>query len=202
MSTEAAIARLGPFAEKHALTLETAMIAGGIVTPLEKAHFIAQMAHETSGFKRFTENLGYSADRLAIVFPKYFPTAALRRAYEYKPEQIANRVYANRFGNGNEASGDGWKYRGRGFTHLTFKDNYHDASEAVFGDHRLLDYPALAAEPEEAAKIAVWYWNKKKAALLARLDDVEGVTRKINGGLNGLDDRKIWLNKAKRAFSV
>lgn len=202
MSTEVAIARLGANAARYAYALETAMLNGGILSQIEKAHFIAQMAHETQGFTRFDENLNYSAKRLREVFSKYFPTDALAKQYAGKPERIANRVYANRYGNGSESSGDGYKYRGRGFTHLTFKDNYRDASLAIFHDQRLVTDPTLAAEPMTAAQIAVWYWNSRECCGPARNDDIAAVTRKINGGYNGLEDRRGWLVRTKEVFGV
>jgi putative chitinase len=179
------------------------MLEGGIVSQLEKAHFTAQLGHESSGFKRLTENLNYSAERLGAVFPKYFPTVAEQRKYAYNPVMIANRVYADRIGNGGPESGDGWKYRGRGFLQLTGRANYSDASKALFDDEEvLLNNPDLAAEPATAARIAVFFWNKKNIRPLAMADDIEGVTRKVNGALNGLDDRKDWLRRTKRAFGV
>jgi putative chitinase len=199
-STEQAIATLGEQANKHAYALETAMLEGGITSALEKAHFIAQVGHESSGFMRLSENLNYSADRLGAVFKKYFPTVESQRAFQYNPVMIANRVYANRIGNGNPDSGDGWKYRGRGFIQLTGKANYNEASKALFGDDRLVTQPDLATEPMIAARIAVWFWNKRNIRPLAMRDDIEAVTRKINGGTTGLDDRKDWLRRTKRAF--
>src|SRR6478736_3473754 len=180
-STEQAIATLGEYASKYAYPIETAMIEGGIETPLEKAHFIAQLGHESSGFKRLTENLNYSAERLGEVFKKYFPTVSEQRRFAYNPVMIANRVYADRIGNGGPETGDGWKYRGRGFVQLTGKANYKEASTALFGDENvLLDNPDLAAEPLTAARIAVQFWNKKNIRPLAMQDDIEGVTRKVN----------------------
>lgn len=202
-STEQAIATLGQNANKHAYALETAMLEGGIVSQLEKAHFIAQLGHESSGFLRLTENLNYSADRLEAVFKKYFPTQELRRRFQYNPVMIANKVYADRLGNGGPETGDGWKYRGRGFIQLTGKDNYSEASKALFGDASILvNNPDLASEPLTAARIAVHFWNKKNIRPLAMRDDIEAVTRKVNGGLTGLDDRKDWLRRTKRAFEV
>jgi putative chitinase len=202
-STEQAIATLGEFASKYAYPIETAMIEGGIEAPLEKAHFVAVLGHESSGFKRLTENLNYSEDRLEAVFSKYFPTQAERRRFAHNPVMIANRVYAGRIGNGDEASGDGWRYRGRGFIQLTGKANYREASEALFGDPSvLIDNPDLAAEPLVAARAAVHFWNKRHIKDYALADDITEVTRKVNGGAIGLDDRKEWLRKTKRAFSV
>lgn len=202
-STEQAIATLGEYASKYAYPIETAMIEGGIETPLEKAHFVAQLGHESSGFKRLTENLNYSEDRLEAVFSKYFPTQAERRKFAHNPVMIANRVYANRMGNADETTCDGWRYRGRGFVQLTGRANYREASYDLFGDASvLLNDPDLAMEPLIAARVAVWFWRKKHIGAYALADDLEGVTRKVNGALNGLDDRREWLRKTKRAFSV
>lgn len=157
-------------------------IAGCITKP-QQAMFIAQYGHETQGYTRLSENLNYSANGLVNVFRKYFPTLSLAKQYERKPQAIANKVYANRMGNGSEASGDGWKYRGRGLPHLTGKDNY--------GKFQL--WLGKTVEPEElstdlnlAIKAGVWYWL---ANGLANLGSVEKVTVRINGGTNGLEER-------------
>jgi Predicted chitinase len=200
-TTEMALVQLG--APGHiAVALETAMLSDGIVQALEKAHFAAQIGHESSGFVAKQENLNYSADRLGIVFKKYFPTKELRAEYAHNARRIGNRVYAGRYGNGSEISGDGYKYRGRGLIMLTFHDNYLEASLSLYGDNRLLINPDLALDDDVAAKIAVWFWNKKGCRPLALSDNIEAVTRKINGGLNGLEDRKEWLVRAKRAFNI
>ena len=170
----------------------------GIDTPLRQAHFLAQMAHESMGFTKFVEGLGYSAPRLMAVFPKYFPTAKVAAQYVGRPQAIANRAYGNRFGNGPESSGDGFKYRGRGFTHLTFKANYAQASENVFGDDRLVRDPDIASMIGPAATIACWYWKDRKCNVFADRDDLEGVTRAINGGVNGLTQRANWLKQFKK----
>lgn len=183
-----------------ALALEREMIKGGIISLIEKAHFAAQIAHETLGFKKYEENLNYSAKRLREVFRKYFPTDALAAQYAGNKQKIANRVYANRMGNGNEASGDGYKFRGRTPIHLTGKENYHKASMAIFGDDRLVDNPDMALEVDTMAQVAVWYWNHKECCGPSRRDDISTVTYRINGGYNGIDDRKERLAAAKKVF--
>jgi putative chitinase len=198
---EMALAQLGANKEM-AFALETAMIAGGITNPLEKAHFAAQMAHESSGFSRLEENLNYGADRLRQVFRKYFPTVELAKEYEHKPIRIGSRVYANRYGNGSEATCDGYNYRGRGIIMLTFKNNYKEASYGVNNSDLFVAHPEAVAEPNAAAAVAVWFWNKKKCGEPARQDDIVAVTLKINGGYNGLEDRKRWLVRAKQAFNL
>jgi putative chitinase len=173
----------------------------GIGSPLEQAHFFAQCAHESAGFTRLVEGLNYSSVALQRTWPKRF-TLAQALEYQHNPQRIANHVYANRYGNGDEASGDGWRYRGRGFIQTTFKANYADASAAIFDDARLVVHPELLADPNNAAMAAGYYWIEHGCGLLAMHDDLEGVTRKVNGGLNGLEDRKVWLRKFKEALGV
>lgn len=172
----------------------------GIVPPLEKAHFLAQLAHESGGFKRLRENLNYSAEGLIRTWPKRF-NAENARLYARQATKIANKVYANRLGNGNEASGDGARFIGRGFIQLTGKDNYNETSQALFGDDRLLRHPELMEEPEHAAMAAGLYWNKRRLHVHAIRDDIEAVTRGINGGLIGLEDRKLWLTRFKKELA-
>jgi len=160
-------------------------------------HFLAQAAHESMGFQKFTENLNYSSDRLLQVFPKYFRNTN-PGAYHRQPEKIANRVYANRMGNGPEESGDGWDYRGRGIFQLTGKNNYRTMSEKIGLD--LVGNPDLAADPENAVLIACHFWDINNLNRFADLDDILAVTKRINGGTHGLDDRKVWLRRAKMIF--
>lgn len=161
------------------------------------AHFFAQTAHESGNFKAFSENLNYGAKGLRGIFGKYFPTDALAAAYERKPEKIANRVYANRMGNGDEASGDGWKYRGRGALQLTGKSNYQAFSDYI-GRPDVMTNPDLVAG-ELCFESALWFFDRNKlwsicdqgitdAAILA-------LTKRINGGTHGLDDRKMKTKK-------
>jgi putative chitinase len=170
------------------------------LSPDRAAHFFAQTAHESGGFKAFSENLNYSAKGLRGIFGKYFPTDALARAYERKPEKIANRVYANRMANGPETSGDGWKYRGRGALQLTGKANYQAFADYI-GRPDVMTNPDLVAG-ELCFESALWFFDKNKlwgicdqgtgdAAILA-------LTKRINGGTHGLDDRK---QKTKRYAS-
>jgi putative chitinase len=161
------------------------------LTPVRAAHFFAQTAHETGGFKAFSENLNYSAQGLQGIFGKYFP-GTLEESYARQPEKIANRVYADRMGNGPEASGDGWKYRGRGALQLTGKANYKAFSEYL-NKPEIMDNPDLVATTY-AFESAMFFFDKNKlwsicdqgindAAILA-------LTKRINGGTHGLDDRK------------
>lgn len=176
-------------------TLKAAM-AYYKLTPVRAAHFFAQTSHETGGFKAFSENLNYSAQGLQGIFGKYFP-GNLEESYARQPEKIANRVYADRMGNGNEASGDGWKYRGRGALQLTGKANYQ-----AFADY--LKKPEVLTTPDLVAttyafESAMFFFDKNKlwsicdqgvndAAILA-------LTKRINGGTHGLEDRNAKTKK-------
>lgn len=167
-----------------------------INTSLRLCHFLAQIIHESGHFKCKSENLNYSAKALRCVFCKYFKTDAIANEYARKPEKIANRVYANRMGNGDEASGDGWKYRGRGLIQLTGKCNYEACGKAIGLD--LLCNPDLLTESAEASVLAAcWFWNKNNLNQFADKDDIITITKRINGGTNGLEDRKCNLTRAK-----
>lgn len=160
-----------------------------IDTPLRLAHFLAQAAHESGNFKVVFENLNYSADGLIKIFPKYFPNK-LNESYARQPQKIASRVYASRMGNGNEASEDGWKYRGRGYIQLTGKNNY--ANFDKFVDDDILGNPDLVANKYPLLS-AAWFWDSVKLNAVADkgFDDatVTNVTKKVNGGTIGLPDR-------------
>lgn len=160
-----------------------------IDTPVRIAGFLAQCGHESGGFKFVEENLNYSAPALRSVFGKYFPDDSSAQAFARNPEKIANRVYANRMGNGNEASGDGWKYRGRGIIQITGKDNYVASGNALGVD--FVSNPDLASTPEFAALTAGWYWDTRHLNNYADAQDVLGMTKRVNGGTNGLDDRQL-----------
>jgi putative chitinase len=166
-----------------------------INTPLRIAHFMAQIEHE-SGLKPISENLNYSSERLRQIFPKYFISKTDADRYARQPERIANRVYANRMGNGNEASGEGWKYRGRGFIQITGKMNYFQLANDTALD--CLKNPDLLLEEPNALISALWFWNLRKLNALADKNDLKGITRKINGGYNGLEHRQELLIKYKK----
>ena len=158
-----------------------------INTPLRIAHFVAQCAHESGSFVFIEENLNYRAASLRKVFPKYFPTDELAAQYANKPQMIANRVYANRMGNSDEASGDGWRYRGRGLIQLTGKDNYtFFAGSLQIGLDEAVEYLATF---EGAAQSACFFWENNNLNRFADANDVKGLTRAINGGFIGLEDR-------------
>ena len=163
-----------------------------INTPKRVAAFLAQCGHESAGFTTLKENLNYSADGLNNIFPKYFKNAGRdAAAYARQPEKIANVVYANRMGNGDEASGDGWKYRGRGPIQLTGKDNYRAFANDYFEDpETLLNDPDLLIDHIPTSLLAaVWFWQKNKLNVQADAGDIKLMTKKINGGYIGLEDR-------------
>lgn len=173
----------------------------GIDTPLRICHFLSQLSHESAGFTIMQENLNYSSEGLLKIFKRYF-SPELAKHYQRKPQMIANKVYANRMGNGGESSGDGWKYRGRGFIQLTGKSNYIKYSKLVFRDDRLVTNPDLATDLKTACLIACEFWKENSLNTLADKDDVHSITKKINGGLNGIEHRKELLAKAKQAIGV
>lgn len=168
-----------------------------ITPPLRLPYFMAQAAHECAGFTRFVENLNYSAEGLRKTWPSRF-NRATAEAFARKPESIANYVYANRLGNGTELSGDGWRFRGRGIFQLTGRDNYRKYGQLIGID--LEGQPELAEDPTVAVRVAVMYWVQNRLNIFADHDDLFSITRAINGGLNGLEDRREWLTKTKRIF--
>lgn len=172
--------------------LETAMKEFNIQTPKTCAMFIAQVLHESGKLTATKENLNYSEQALVTVFGKYFDRN-MAKYYARNPEKIANRVYANRMGNGDEKSGDGWRYRGRGLIQLTGKSNYINCGKALGKD--LVTDPTYLETPEGAARSAGWYWSSRGLNRSAEAGDITTNTRLINGGLNGYDDR-VKLYKA------
>ena len=162
----------------------------GINTPQRIAAFIAQCAHESGNFVFLKENLNYKAATLRKLFAKYFPTDELANEYANKPnkqEAIANRIYANRMGNGDEASGDGFRYCGRGLIQLTGKSNYQNFADSL--EMRVEDVPAYLATFEGAAQSACWFWESNNLNKWADTGDIKELTRRINGGYIGLEDR-------------
>lgn len=164
----------------------TRLLKAGILESKDRrAMFWAQLAHE-SGLKPISENMNYSASGLLKIFPKYFnPQTALW--FQRRPESIANIVYANRMGNGPSISGDGWKYRGRGFIQNTGKNQYRQLSFVL--KLKLIDNPDLLIDEPNAMVAAIHYWTQNNLNNFADKKDVRGATRRINGGLNGLNDR-------------
>ena len=161
-----------------------------INTPLRLAHFLSQCGHESGNFRVVNENLNYGAKGLLGLFKKYFPDEAKAKLYERKPEKIANLIYGGRMGNGPEASGDGWKHRGRGYIQLTGKDNYTAFGKAIGVD--ILANPDLVATKYPLLS-AAWYWNSRKLNAVADQGATDAVvtkaTKLVNGGTIGLADR-------------
>lgn len=171
-----------------------------ISTPLRLAHFLAQCGHESGNFTAVRENLNYSAQSLRAVFPKYFPTDALAQAYARQPEKIANRVYANRMGNKDEASGDGFKFRGRGFIQLTGHDNYKAFAQFIGED--LVANPDLVATKYPLTSAGFFFSKNVLWTICDRgaTDDiVTALTKRVNGGTHGLADR---LQKFKKYHGI
>ncbi|HEY5804853.1 MAG TPA: glycoside hydrolase family 19 protein [Lysobacter sp.] len=186
--------------------LVRSMTRFGITTRKRAAHFLAQLGHESLGLSRVEENLNYSAARLLEVFDRYF-TRETAATYARQPELIANRVYANRNGNGDERSGDGWMFRGRCPIQLTGKDNYAAIGSAI--GQPLVEQPALAIELAVGADISAAYWQATGLSGLADIDDVLAVSRRINLGTvktgrmpNGVADRIERTKRAKAALGV
>lgn len=169
-----------------------------INTPLRIQHFLAQLFHESGNLKFVVENLNYSTQGLNKTFKKYFPTVASTTGYARNPAKIAAKVYASRMGNGDEASGDGWKYRGRGYIQLTGKANYQSLTTDLGID--FISKPELLETIEYAALSAGWFWNKNGLNAFADKDDILSITKRINGGTNGLAERKSNLTKLKQTI--
>jgi putative chitinase len=161
--------------------------------------FIAQCAHESGGFKRLKENLNYKWESLRRVFPKYFPTDELAQEYAHKQEQIANRVYGGRMGNGDESSGDGFRYCGRGLIQLTGKNNYTKFAESI--GMAVEEVPALLETYDGAVKSACWFWHTNNINQWADVGDILTMTKRINGGVIGLEDRQKHYAHALEVFA-
>jgi len=187
-----------------------------INTPQRIAGFLSQCAHESGGFERLQENLNYSADGMAGIWPRRFAVLEadgkpvkkdgknqpnkFALALHRKPEMIANVVYSGRMGNGPTESGEGWLYRGRGLKQLTGKDNHRACSAGLGVD--LVANPDLLLEPVYAARSAAWFWATNKCNNFADAGDIEGLTKRINGGLIGIEDRKKRYASAMRSLSA
>jgi len=171
-----------------------------INTPLRMAAFIGQCAHESGNFKTLQENLNYSAESLCRVWPSRFPTLEAAQPYHRSPDKIANKVYGGRMGNGTEETEEGSLYKGRGLIQLTGKDNYTLCSDALGED--FIHSPDLILSPKYAALSAAWYWNKRGLNKEADAKDYTGMTKKINGGVIGLDDRIKHIKHALEVLSA
>jgi putative chitinase len=166
----------------------------GISTPKQQAAFIGQCSHECGNFRLLEENLNYKAATLMRLWPKRFPTLEIANQYAGQPRKIANSVYANRMGNRDEASGDGYRFRGRGCIQLTGHSGYYHAGQALGVDFVM--QPDLVATPQYAALTAGWFWSTHNLNALAEAGDEVACCKRINGGLIGLEDRKIHTAQA------
>lgn len=174
-----------------------------VSTNKRMAAFLAQTAHESGGFTRFVENMNYSAARLQVVFPKYFPAPEKAKAFAGDPVKIGSLVYANRMGNGSPDTLDGYNFRGRGMIQLTGRSMYERFSGHVYGNTNVLTMrPDDVATPILAVRSSLWYWNTNGLNELADQGAFELITRRINGGLNGLKDRLYYWEIAKRVLGV
>jgi putative chitinase len=167
--------------------LEQALPDYDINTPRRVAAFVAQCAHESGNFVFLQENLNYKAESLMRVWPKYFKDLGTAQRYAHNPERIANRAYANRMGNGSEDSGDGWRFCGRGLIQLTGRSNYQAFADSIETD--INDIPHYLATFEGAVQSACWFWESNNLNKWADMGDITTLTKKINGGTLGLDDR-------------
>jgi putative chitinase len=190
----AVMKHMGATNNAEALGKAMSQYIGSIASsPVRLSHWLGQMAHESGGFQKLVENLNYtSADTIARVWPSRFTKASAATVVR-NPEKLANSVYGDRMG--NVQPGDGWRYRGRGLVHLTGRENYQRAQTAT--GIALVANPDLAADPEIAVRLAVWYWNSKNLNLLADVDNGTALTKRINGGTIGLADRTERTKRAK-----
>ena len=203
---ELGVRHSNPHVLEYWLSTELPLI--GVVTPQQMAMFIAQCGHESMSFWRTTENLNYSADALWTIFKNHFENRAEAGKYHRQPEKIANRVYANRMGNGPESSGDGWRYRGRGYLQVTGRANYMEFVKYQEGkdkgderDNYILTDSFLfwMAGTEGAVKSACWFWQKHE--LQKYHGNTQAVTKIINGGMNGINDRCKRYGEAYKVFA-
>jgi len=162
------------------------------------AAFLAQTAHESGGYRAIKENLNYKAESLCRVWPRYFPDAATAQQYAQQPERIANRAYANRMGNGPEESGDGWKFCGRGLIQLTGKDNYSRYAQAT--EQTLDEASEHLTTFEGCVQSAAWFWEANNLNQFADSGDILTMTKRINGGTLGLEDRQHHYQNAIRVL--
>jgi len=191
-----------PETESWTVALNAAMEQFEITTAERMAAFLAQLAHESGQMKRLAENLNYSASRIMQVWPARFPTLGKAQQYERNPEKLANYVYAKRLGNGDETSGDGWRYRGRGLIQLTGRGNCRAAALGI--GQPLEEQPELLQQPGAAALSAAWFWKSHGLNELADdrnddndTEDFRTITKRINGGTLGMKERMAFWEKAK-----
>jgi len=192
-----------PYLNQWADALNKILPDYGIDTPQRVAAFIAQCAHESGNFTALHENLNYRAVTLRKLFNKYFPSDELANQYAglpNKPEAIANRIYANRMGNGDEASGDGYRYCGRGLIQLTGRNNYLAFADSI--ETPVEEIPEFLQTFEGAVQSACWFWETNNLNQFADTDDIKTMTRRINGGFIGLEDRIKHYEHAKHVFGA
>ena len=199
-------------AERYGAPLLATMQHHVIDTPWRMKHFLAQVLHESTRLRAATENLNYSAKGLRATFPKYFRTDAEAKAYARQPERIANKVYANRIGNGPEASGDGWRFRGRGLIQLTGRANYGTFCDSLqlreWGYDVLANPDLVATDPRLATEAAGWYWANERLNAIAddpRLDERAtclAITKGVNGGTIGFDDRLALTVRVRQLLAA
>lgn len=180
--------------EKWLDPLNQTFVKYDINTALRQAAFIGQCQHESANFTKLEEGLNYSATRLMDVWPSRFPSLDVANQYANNPEKLANKVYGGRADLGNTQEGDGFAFHGRGCIQLTGRDSYERCGSSIGVD--LIGSPNRLLDSEYAAMSAGWFWNKKGLNSLADVQDYETMTKRINGGLNGLDDRKAKIAKA------
>jgi putative chitinase len=182
-----------PHVDQWFLAIQEILPDYNINTVERVACWLGQTAHESGGYRALRENLNYKAEGLVKIFPKYFRDVD-PKAYAHNQEKIANRVYSNRMGNGDEASGDGFRYRGRGLIQLTGHDNYQAFADSIEED--IADIPAFLETYEGAVQSGCWFWESNNLNVLADKLDIKLMTKKINGGYIGLDDRIKHINHA------
>jgi putative chitinase len=188
-----------PYIEHWCEALNKILPDYDIDTPQRVAAFLAQTAHESGGYNALHENLNYKAESLCKVWPRYF-NAGNANDYAHQPEKIANRAYANRMGNGDEASGDGWRYCGRGLLQVTGKSNYQAFADSV--GMAVEDAPEFLQTFEGAIQSACWFWEANNLNQYADSGDFVTMTKRINGGTLGLDDRTNRYNRAVQVLSA
>ncbi len=169
----------------------------GIDTKERISMFLSQVIHESGGFSRLVENLNYSSAGLMKVWPKRFTSLQIASKYAKKPQAIANKVYADRMGNGSESSGDGWKWRGRSLIQITGKDNYIALDKDV-PSLKVLQNPDILLTPEGAVIAACWFWKKNNLNRFADKSDIVGCSKAINGGFIGIEERKHLFTEIKK----
>jgi putative chitinase len=176
-----------PYVEQWHNALTQLLPNYDINTPQRIAAFVAQCSHESAGFTALKENLNYRAESLMRTWPRHFPTIEIANQYARQPERIANRAYGNRMGNGPEESGDGWKFAGKGLIQLTGKNNYQAFADSI--ETPIEEIPEYLQTFEGATQSACWFWDNNNLNRFADVGDIKGLTKAINGGFIGLEDR-------------